>query len=184
MSALLQLRDAIATSLAADARLVALKVQVTVHGGDFRTDDLTKYAKNAPAVVVSLLHVDVETTATSEVWANCTFGIACIAKPRPPRDQHAMCVDLVDATLRALRGSFWDLLDLSPPKQITARNLFGAGLDKIGGIGMWAIGFHQSVELAEDEDTGVAWSWLATWDPQPVDEDRPHAQDAGDIEPP
>jgi len=185
MTSLLALRDAIASGLAADARLVALKASVSVHGGDFRLDDLQRYGKNAPAVVVSLLHVDLQTDATAETWAECTFAVACVAKPRPPADQHAVCVELVDAALRALRGSFWGqgaTYGLQAPRQLTARNLFGAGLDKVGGIAMWAIGFHQTVQLL-DTDDGVPFErWHSVLDPQPTDTNRPHMEDQGELD--
>lgn len=183
MTALLALRNAVAAGLAANPDLIALKASVSVHGGDFKLDDLKKYAKNAPAVVVSLLHVsEDEDTRLDE----CTFGLACVAKAVPPLDQHAAAIDLVATVLRALRGNFWSdiSLELSAPTKVTAQNLFNASLEAVGGIGMWAVGFHQLVEDLPLDAGAAPWSAFLTWDLQPTDEDRPHATDVVEIEAP
>lgn len=189
MTALLHLRDSIAQAMVLDSRLTALKVSVSVHGGEFRLDDLKRYGKAAPAVVLSLLHVDDQTEqATDQNWADCVFGICCLAKPRPPwdqtLDQHAAVIELVDATMRVIRGNWWDELDVRAPQDLSARNLYTASLDQVGGIAMWAIGFHQLVEL-KDEDDSVPWlRWHATFDPIPTDPQRPHMEAQGEFEAP
>lgn len=183
MTALLQLRDAIAAALAADQRLQALRVTVSVHGGDFGIEDLKQYGKNAPAVILSLLHADVEEQPGGENWADTVFGIVVLTKPRPPLSEDDAAIQVVDATLRAVRGSWWGELNVRAPERVTARNLFSPGIDKLG-VAMWAIGFHQLVQLL-DEDSTVWWErWHATYDPIETDPDRPHMEDEGEFAPP
>jgi hypothetical protein len=180
MTALLQLRDGIAQGLSEDPGLVALTATVYVHGGDFKLEDLKRYFVSAPALALALLNVEVERQGPAQV-AVCSFGLVCINKATSGQDQHSRCIELVDAAIRALKDRWWvDSLSLTPPVEISARNLFGTPLDKTG-VAMWALGFQQSVDLVAEDLTLADWKrWYAVWDLLPeLDPDRPHATDAG-----
>jgi len=188
MTALRQLRDAVATALATDERMSERKIKVSVHGGDFKVSDLQTYAKDAPCVVVALLHSDTENEhATGELWADAVFGLCCMARPKPAwdkaADQHSACLDVVDTVLRVINGNWWGELDVKAPQGVNARNMFTAALDKVGGIAMWAVGFHQLVELKDETDPSIPWlRWHATFDPMPTDPERPHMEASGELE--
>ena len=180
MPSLTQLWDAVETGLAADPRLVAMKAHVFQHGGEFKLEDVKAYARKAPAVMIGVLDITVGETGVAQE-AKAGFGVVCLDIAMKGANQHTRCLNLADATLRALRGKFWtSSLNMSAPQQLKARNMFSAKFTEQG-IAMWMIAFDQRVDLAEDEDTTVALTrWHTEYDLLPeLDEDRPHPIDRG-----
>lgn len=168
MPTLVDFQAAVRDGLAADPRLVELRAHVSAHGGEFTIEALTRYAKQAPAVVIGLLRADTENVGGGLI-ATVTVGVAVLAKDAPGVTRHDQALNLADATMRALRGRFWrDSLTLSAPKEIASKNLYAPKLDGLG-VAMWAIAFDQELELT-DTDPSVPLAWVhLDWDVAPSD---------------
>lgn len=169
----LALRNAIAAGLVADTGLQALldrPVSVTVHGGDFTREDLQRYAKNAPAVIVATLRVDAKHVPPA-ILASCHMTAIVVTKPLKGEEKGAQALDIVDTLIRLVMRSVWlDASGCSRPKNATSKNLFTPDIDAMG-VAMWAVTWLQEIDLAEVDGSVPFETFTADWDVYPRDND-------------
>lgn len=164
MSSLAQVRDLIASELAADPRLAG--VTVTKHGGAITLEDIKRYSVAAPCAVLALLRF----TARDEAGANIAtahWGLAVLTRNAPEGsddldgDKWRSVVALADLCTRALLGLFRGAAGtptINAPQQLTATNEFDTALDSLG-IAMFAITWQQDLEL-EDYDPADLYDFV------------------------
>lgn len=177
MNTLANFRTAIATTLAADSRLA--NVFVSTHGGDFDRKELKRYAKQTPAVIVSLHHA-MGGADGGEPVAYVTATIVCLAKDRPALAKDVGAMQLADACMNILLrfpNQNWGLSYTHGVKDVRATNAFSEGIDTEG-VAMWIVGWTQGVNL---QPTTLVTDQFATlqaeWDLAPRDNDA----DLGDV---
>lgn len=181
MSSLLDARDVYATALQGISG-----VHVYAHGGTFDRTQIERYAREAPALVVSLLRFDADleggSTMAKVYWG--VVGFTRSEKPGDPRDRTV--IDLAEAATQVLLVTFAGMSPRSRPRGIEARNLFGVEVDRIG-IAMWGLEWQQILEL-DQVDTSAPFTRLhADWDLSPRDNAAPLGQvleASDDVDPP
>ena len=199
MSALLLVHDAIVSGLTASPLLAG--VQVTDHGGDFTAEDLVKYSKRAPALVVALLDFDVELEAGTCV-AVAQWGMVALTKNAPTAPvagspdhatdtlttllyrgkQARSAIALVDAATRALMRTFYGFaapagMTVSAPRGFRALNEYHPKLDAVG-IALWGIAWQQRIDLIDaPEITDLLTTVHVDYDLSP----QPDGEDVGEV---
>lgn len=157
MSRLLDMRDAIVSTLKADARLSG--VNVYDHGGEFTEDDLTRYSKQAPALIVALLGGMPEFIGGA-IETEAAWCIIAITRDAPAMKRDRSAIALVDATLRSIMPPFYENTAAAGRlRDFRARNLFGPKIDALG-VSLWSIVATQRIELADDTDITVDFNTL------------------------
>jgi hypothetical protein len=205
VSALLLVHDAIVSGLSASPLLTG--VQVTYHGGDFTADDLLKYSKRAPALIVALLDFDIELEAGTVV-AIAQWGMVAITKNAPAvpvagMPAHATAaittllhrgkrtrsaIALVDAATRALMRVFYGFsapasMTVSAPSGFRAINEYHPKLDAQD-IALWGVSWQQRIDLVDaPEITDLLTDVHVDYDlyPRPAGEDLNEAPEAEDL---
>jgi len=151
VSKILDLRDAVVSTIAgisgADERFEG--VHAYTHGGDFDTiAELRKYAKQTPAVLVSVVRADTSVQG-GLVVADCVLGAFVLTQDKAgyPRDEQAL--HIVDNLLHYLNNfppPNWGV-GANKPCHALARNLYHKDFDK-DGVALWGVFWNQCVELA------------------------------------
>ncbi len=187
MSALLSVRDALVTGLAADVRLAG--VNVIAHGGDFELDSLKRYSVQAPALIVALLDFKA-TPEGGSVMADATWGMVALTRNAPASAEEdpiagrawTSVIALADKATRALYATFYGYsagFTVSKPRSFGAMNEFTTALDKMG-VGMWGLSWKQTIELA-DLPTEAVFDELNTVQTRYDLAPRPDGEDLGDV---
>ena len=147
---LLELREGIAAKL--DTELTG--VFVATHEGEFRIDDVRRYAQRTPAVIVSLGGFDGnqnQIVSKSGALVSCMLVIFTENRPANLKDKGSL--SLVTQVYRLLTNKqFWAMDDLSAPRNIKGKNYYSTGLDKLG-VSLWSIGFDTEVDLYDDSES-------------------------------
>lgn len=171
MNSLHNFRTAVAATLAADSRLAGVKV--STHGGNFDSKELDRYAKQTPAVIVSLHHAVARVEGGLPV-VDVTATIICMAQDRPTTDKDVGVMQLVDAVLNILTrfpNQNWGLTTLGGVREARATNAFSEGID-LKGVAMWVVGWTQAVELLPSVLVTDTFDTLhIDWDLAPRDND-------------
>lgn len=159
MSSLADVRDAIVTGLAADARLSG--VNISVHGGDFTLDDLLRYSKKSPALVLALLRYTAVDTG-GVVVAKAIWGLAALVRNTATTGatdldtkKDAAVIALADRATRALVGIVYGVDDPTPastavstPRNFVALNMYTPELDEEG-VAMIGMQWEQEIDLVD-----------------------------------
>lgn len=175
MSSLLDARDAYEQALKQYGPLQG--VSIYTHGGTFSQQELERYSKASPAVVLALLAFTVDLTE-GYLKADAQWGIVCIAEDKPGHDRakDRRVVEIASLVSTAILTNWAGLNVEFKPQTVENTNLFGTALDRIG-CAMWGLEFSSSFEITDPtQDAGVPLNTLGvTWDVFPRD---------GDPEPP
>ncbi len=121
-------------------------VSVSEHGGAFGLEDIKRYAKRTPHVVISCLAIPEIKYESSVSVARVVFGAFCLTEERSDTKRDVAALALVEATTVELTSNDWNSTASGSPKNVSAANLFSGTLDKYG-IAMWAIRWEQRVDL-------------------------------------
>jgi hypothetical protein len=151
-------------------------VNVSPHGGRFTIKELERYAKLAPAAVLTLLKFE-PTLAGGLYSAKASWGCVFFTKDtQTDRERGVSVIDLVEKAVSVLLPVFNGAAG-GRPMSMDARNLFTSPLDAIG-IAMWGLEWDQMLDLSPSQGEAVDWSLLhLTWDLAPRDNDA----DLGDV---
>lgn len=190
MSSLLDARDAYEQALKQYGPLQG--VNVHTHGGTFSQQELERYSKASPAVVLALLAFTVD-TLEGYLKASAQWGIICIAEDKPGHDKakDRRVVEIASLVSTAILTNWADLNVEFRPQQIENTNMFGTALDRIGAA-MWGLEFSSSFEITDPAaETAVPFTTLGVkWDLAPRDGDPmpdvgeiPEAEDEVDLSP-
>ncbi len=171
MNSLANFRTAIAATLAADSRLAGVKV--STHGGNFDRKELDRYAKQTPAVIVSLHHAMARVEGGEPV-VDVTSTIVCMAQDRPTVKKDVGAMQLVDSVLNILTrvpNQNWGLTNVGTARDARATNAFSEGID-LEGVAMGVVGWTQSVVLLPTVLVTDQFNTLhVDWDLAPRDND-------------
>lgn len=172
-SSLITFRNSVLTTLDADTRLNG--VHIYAHGGDFNLAELRDWARQLPAVVVAVTHVDMEIEAGLPIaHVLCAAMVVTNDKPGVPRDQKALTlVDALSQILCRFPNQDWGLVNVGAPYDVKAVNVYSQKI-QADGVAMWAVAWRQQVEL--EPFTALAddlVSFSSKWDLSPRDNDAP-----------
>lgn len=146
MSTLAEFRAAIKTTLEADARVAGVKIYE--HGGDFDRHELKRYAVQLPAVVISLMRVDVETQADVPI-AHVMVSAMVLTQDKSAERKDLASMRVVGELLNILcRGprQRWGLTDTGTPTDAKALNCYTKEINAEG-VAIWAVTWVQKFEL-------------------------------------
>lgn len=151
-------------------------VNVSPHGGRFTQKELERYARLAPAAVLTLLKFN-PMRQGGLYSATATWGCIFFTKDtQTERERGVSVVDLAEKASCLLLSTFVGDAG-GRPMDMEARNLFTTPLDLIG-IAMWGIEWDHMLDLTPDQGEAVDWTLLhLTWDLAPRDNDA----DLGDV---
>ena len=122
-------------------------VEVSEHGGAFTAEDIRRYAKKAPAVIVACIGVPQIKFQGTVVAAFPTFEVFCLSShtsSRQNRDTAAWL--LAESVAVETVNNTWDGAADSTPKNLSAANRYSVPLDKLG-VGLWSVRWEQQVDL-------------------------------------
>lgn len=150
------LLDAIAVELRGD--LPALKT-CEVHDGRWGDDELKRWSRNTPAVLIACLGV-VKTDTPGERWTDADLQLAIYVmtedriedRRKLPRGRAAR--NLVAWLLLHLPRTRWGLpadVSLGLPEQVRAANLYSGDVDEHG-VAMWLVSWQQTLRLEAAAD--------------------------------
>lgn len=177
MSQLVDLRTAIATTLAADPRMTG--VNIYVHGGDFDFHELIAYGRKPPAAILSIMQAKPTLEGGLPV---CHVGcrLVLIAKTVPGVQRDVVVLRMVDSVLQILirfPNQHWGREDeIQSPQDVDSMNLYDKKFDPEG-IAIWGVSWRQAIELKPTDealDAEVPFdTFHANWDLAPRDSDAP-----------
>ncbi len=125
-------------------------IRFYTHGGEFDDEkELDKYARQAPAVFVTILRAR-EVSLGGEPWVDCTVGLFAMAKDEPGKKRDSGALELADNLMHWLRSfnprPTWGLEDTKKITDVAGRNLYHPKLDERN-TALWAVLFAQGVKL-------------------------------------
>lgn len=151
MSKILDLRNAIVNamdSLTADGMRFQ-GVHVSSHGGDFDTKaELSRYVKQTPAIVVSVLRSDIGSMGGVPL-ADCVLAAFVITQDRPNLPRADSAVALADNVLDYVSRfpmQNYGFTEAGKTQNVMARNLYSESFDKVT-VAVWGVFWHQTVQL-------------------------------------
>lgn len=119
------------------------------HPGEFDTiSELKKYAKQTPAVLVSIMRANSETQG-GLVVADCVLAAFVLTQDKAGATRDVQAVRIVDNLLHYLRNFSqpdWGV-GAQGPQNVIARNLYHKDFDKEG-VALWGVFWNQGIELA------------------------------------
>ena len=130
-------------------------VNVSQHDGDFGLEDLKKYAKHSPHLVLAVLRFPAHIDGGSVV-ADVVFGLVALCEDRAATRRGDACLDLADRVTRTLIRAFagYAATTVSAPSDWEAVNEYSAALDNLG-VAMWGMTWAQSVDLDNPAAAGA-----------------------------
>lgn len=178
MSSLLEARDAYEQALKTYGPLQG--VNIYTHGGTFSQQELERYSKSSPAVVLALLAFGMD-MLEGYLRATASWGVIVIAEDKPGKflAKDRRVVEIASQVSTAILTNYVDLNVEFKPQEVENTNMFGTALDRIGAA-MWGLEFKSSFEVSDPTlDTAPFNTIAATWDLAPRDGDP--EPDVGDI---
>lgn len=140
----LSLRDSICARL---KERVKDFVAVTTHGGRFDSEDLRRYATQAPCAIVGLLAVPAAEVEGGQVVVDLQWGIFLLGVDRKALRRDAVALGLVELTLGVVRAEeTWDDPEVHMPDRIRADNHFSKVCDEQG-VSLWSVTWRQRYDL-------------------------------------
>jgi hypothetical protein len=145
---LLEFRAGIATYL--DTAIP--NTYIYTHDGEFGVKEVKRYARQTPAIVIAL--AGLKSQKNPVTIADVLVTAAVLTDNRPQNLKGDGVLNTATLLLRELVavGQFWGLDDISAPKNVQMKNLYGTDLGKLG-VTMWGASWHQSVDLTSDSET-------------------------------
>jgi len=135
------------------AQLPSLKT-CEPHGGRFDLEELRRWGKKAPAVLVAMTDAS-EAQLAQGVETTATYVIFVITRDTVAALRDVAAINLVQGILTMLPGQVWPPAEeeaenpfVAEPERVSAQNFFSTALDAEG-VAMWAISFRQTVSLGD-----------------------------------
>lgn len=162
-------REAIKDTMAADAVLKTLNVDVRTHRGRFTLDDLKTVAARPMSVLIACLAVKEAQLQAGQVDCLCVWGAFIVAVDKPKLSRDSAALGILTRVLLIVPGNLWGL-DISAPDRIEAMNLYSGKTDERGMV-IWAITWEQVVtlQLTDDDSIDDFLRFHADWDIAPPD---------------
>jgi hypothetical protein len=124
------------------------------HGGRFDLEELRRWGKKAPAVLVAMTDAS-EAQLAQGVETMATYVIFVITRDTVAALRDVAAINLVQGILTMLPGQVWPPAEeeaenpfVTEPERVSAQNFFSTALDAEG-VAMWAISFRQTVSLGD-----------------------------------
>ena len=127
-------------------------VAVYEHGGTFGLEDLLRYARKPPALIISALGIPTIEVESTVAVANVVFAGFCVAKDQSRQKRDVGALLLAEAALVETVNQYWNDSASGTPKSANALNMYTAALDKVG-IALWAVRWEQRVDLTRNSET-------------------------------
>jgi phage gp37-like protein len=144
-------RNAIVQSI--QVALPALK-DCQAHGGRFDLQELQRWSRRAPAVLVSAVQVPVVAdNQTRHVQVRWVAYVVTRDTPGATRDVAAL--DYTEALLRCVKGNRWGLDNTQRPENVAAENLYSGQADRQG-VALWAVSWQQGLALRASDPSELA----------------------------
>jgi len=146
-----QVRDAIVATI--KEALPALK-SCSSHGGRFDLQELQRWSKQAPAVLVAAVQIP----ALADNRANqmrVRWVAYLMVKDAPGASRDVAALDYTEALMRLVKGNDWGLNSMQRPENIAADNLYNSGSDR-NGMALWAVSWQQAVNLSHADISQLA----------------------------
>lgn len=129
-------------------------LNVSAHGGEFGLDDVLRYAKNDPALIIAVIKADTDKTPMSGLLFNVRMSAVVLVRSRgdEAKDERSLRIGTFVMREIAKPGQFWDLEDtnnIKAPLRVSGENLFSTKLDKQG-ISLFGISWEQIIDLTAD----------------------------------
>lgn len=149
-----QYRNEILEGLKADALLSDVaKANFGIHDGPFGDDDVERFSRALPAIMVGIGEVGGLTIYGPETVATVVGACTIVTKGTSQIDAKDQALALVSRVLRAVARDLSSSAFRSPTKE-RARNFYGKKTVDMG-ISLWMVTWEQEVKISElaDEST-------------------------------
>ena len=166
--------------LTRDAIVAAIKAALPdlytceAHGGRFDLNELTRWSRKAPAVLVAAVSVPAISDGPTNN-AEVRWVAYLITRDTPEATRDVAALDFSEALLRLVRKNTWQLDNTQNPQRVAAENLYSGQIDRHG-IALWAVSWQQAVSLRASDIAELADFTLYTATHEvgdgPVAEDR------------
>ena len=108
---------------------------VEAHGGRFDLKELTRWSKQAPAVLVAAVSVPAIADGPTNI-AEVRWVAYLVTRDTPQATRDVAALDFSEALLRLVRKNTWNLDNTQNPTRVAAENLYSGQLDRHG-IALW-----------------------------------------------
>ena len=144
------------------------------HGGRFDFKELSRWSKQAPAVLVAAVSVPSIADGPTRI-AQVRWVAYLVTRDTPQATRDVAALDFAEALLRLVRNNTWALDNTQKPERLAAENLYSGQLDR-SGMALWAVSWQQGVSLRASDIATLADFTLYTATHEvgdgPVAEDR------------
>jgi phage gp37-like protein len=144
VKSLVESRQAIVNTI---AQAVSGLAQVYTHGGEFDSEELSRWGSKAPCVIVSILGLRDAHVEGAQKTGMFEMGAFIVTKDQGRLKRDVAALNLLETCLTVISPlQRWGLEDAQAPESIRGRNLFGGKLDSQG-VAIWAVTWHQGLDL-------------------------------------
>lgn len=144
------------------------------HGGRFDLNELNRWSKQAPAVLVAAVSVPSIADGPTHI-AEVRWVAYLVTRDTPQATRDIAALDYSEALMRLVRKNTWQLDNTHNPTRVAAENLYSGQLDRHG-IALWAVSWQQGISLRNTDIAELADFTLYTATHEvgdgPVAEDR------------
>lgn len=175
MTTLIEARDSYVAALQTSDVLSSLGVTVSTHPGVFDAEQIARYSKAAPAVVVALIAfgADVE---EGYLRADTRWAVMVLAEDRGGRPKAELAMVITAEVVDVLLTQFVNLDVEHKPQQLAATNRFDVGQDRQR-LALWSVDFGAQFQLSSsdvsDDTTEDLTGIDSVWDVYPRDNNAP-----------
>lgn len=158
-------------------------VHIYAHGGSFDLRELRRFARQCPALIISLLRFDPIIQA-GIVTTVAHWGVIVMTKDASTADRDRTVVELAEAAVKVVLSSFAGQNPsgaVSRPGDLVARNLFSTELDKETNLAMWGFEFTQVLDLVQVIETSDYLTMHLEYDLYPRDPAPVEPAEIGEI---
>lgn len=155
-------------------------VHVYTHGGSFNQDELARFSRMAPALVLALLRIDADREA-GVVTSEAHWGLVAFTKDTKTVARDRSCIALVEAATNVILSTWAGDGVRGRGHSLMARNMFSGPKDAEQTVAMWGIQFTQTLDLVEEIDTDAFLRMGLTWDLEPQDATLGEIPEAEDL---
>jgi hypothetical protein len=128
-------------------------VQISTHIGEFGEEEIRRYSKKLPAVVLAPLGIPKAQRAGGNSIAEVNWGAFIFARDRPELSRGLAAMALAEVALTFLPFEAFGCAQA--PQDVEAGNLYNGDFDKMG-LAVWAVRWRQRLELAAKDDCSYA----------------------------
>ena len=128
-------------------------VHISTHIGEFGEEEIRRYSKKLPAVVLAPLGIPSAQRAGGNSIAHVNWGAFIFTRDRPELPRGPAAMALAEVALSFLPFEAFGCAQA--PQDIEAGNLYNGDFDKMG-LAVWAIRWKQRLELAAKDDCSYA----------------------------